>query len=100
MNAPANARVVEGLLKGSPLLLDPRLQRVIAAINGDGEEIRIVGGAVRNALIHEEIHDVDLATTALPIVVQARAAKAVCAPYPRASSTAQSPSWWMERRSK
>jgi poly(A) polymerase len=76
LNAPANARVVEGLLAGSPLLLDPRLQRVIAALDGDGEEIRIVGGAVRNGLIHEEIHDVDLATTALPIVVQARAAKA------------------------
>ncbi len=76
MNAPITARIAEGLLAGSPLLLDPRLKRVIAALDGDGEEIRIVGGAVRNGLIHEEIHDVDLATTALPIVVQARAAKA------------------------
>ncbi len=76
MNAPASARVVDGLLAKSSLLHELKLRRVISALDGDGEEIRIVGGAVRNALMHEESADVDLATTALPAVVQARAEKA------------------------
>ena len=58
------------------LLDEPKLARAIAALNGDGEETRIVGGAVRNALIGLPSADVDMATTAEPDVVIARAKQA------------------------
>ena len=73
MNVPGKARVVGGMLQGATLLSDGNLARVLAALDGDGEEIRVVGGAVRNALMGEALSDIDLATTALPDVVQARA---------------------------
>ncbi|MGA8991197.1 MAG: CCA tRNA nucleotidyltransferase [Rhodoplanes sp.] len=49
------------------------LADVLAALNGDGEEARIVGGAVRNALLGEPPGDIDLATTATPEEVTRRA---------------------------
>ena len=49
------------------------LAEVLAALNGDGEEARIVGGAVRNALLGEPPGDIDLATTATPEEVARRA---------------------------
>jgi poly(A) polymerase len=49
------------------------LAEVLAALNGDGEEARIVGGAVRNALFGEPPGDIDLATTATPEEVARRA---------------------------
>lgn len=48
------------------VLADPLLRRLLAALDGDGEETRVVGGAVRNALIGLPVRDVDLATTAAP----------------------------------
>ena len=42
------------------------LQRLLSALNADGEEARIAGGAVRNALLGEAVADVDIATTTLP----------------------------------
>ena len=47
-------------------LRDAPLRDVLAALDGDGEEARIVGGAVRNALLGEPHGDIDIATTALP----------------------------------
>lgn len=47
-------------------LAEPVLARLLAALNGDGEETRVVGGAVRNLLLDEVRSDVDLATTAVP----------------------------------
>lgn len=47
-------------------LAQPRLAAVLAALNGAGEETRVVGGAVRDLLLGEPVGDVDLATTALP----------------------------------
>lgn len=47
-------------------LAEPILARLLNALNGEGEETRIVGGAVRNLLLGEPANDVDLATTALP----------------------------------
>jgi len=47
-------------------LAEPVLARLLTALNGEGEETRIVGGAVRNLLLGEPANDVDLATTALP----------------------------------
>src|SRR6185312_6291244 len=45
-------------------------------LNGGGEEARVVGGAVRNALLDIPIGDVDVATTALPEEVVRRAKEA------------------------
>jgi poly(A) polymerase len=38
----------------------------------DGEEARIVGGAVRNALLRLPVHEIDIATTAVPDEVERR----------------------------
>ncbi len=51
----------------------PLLGRVLALLNGDGEEARVVGGAVRNALLDRPLTDYDVTTTALPTTVIARA---------------------------
>ncbi len=48
------------------VLAQPALSRLHSAHDRDGEETRIVGGAVRNLLIGEPASDIDLATTALP----------------------------------
>src|SRR5215475_2021689 len=42
------------------------LRDILAALDGEGEEARVVGGAVRNALLDEPHGDIDIATTALP----------------------------------
>jgi len=44
----------------------PGIDRLLAVLDRDGEETRIVGGAVRNALIGRPVHEIDLATTARP----------------------------------
>jgi poly(A) polymerase len=55
------------------LLDNSALRRVLAAIDQGGDEARIVGGAVRDALTGRPIKEIDLATTATPEVVLARA---------------------------
>jgi poly(A) polymerase len=50
--------------------------RVLELLNGGGEEARVVGGAVRNALLDIPIVDIDVATTALPEEVVRRAKEA------------------------
>ena len=40
--------------------------RLLAVLDRDGEEARIIGGAVRNALLGEPLGDFDIATTAQP----------------------------------
>ncbi|KAA0972049.1 CCA tRNA nucleotidyltransferase [Aureimonas fodinaquatilis] len=47
-------------------LQDADLQALLAALGSDGEEARIVGGAIRNHLLGQPITDVDIATTAVP----------------------------------
>lgn len=42
------------------------LQALFAALNRDGGEARVVGGAVRNTLLGTKVSDIDLATTHLP----------------------------------
>ena len=54
----------------------PRLVRLLAVLDGGGEETRIVGGSVRNALIGRPVSDFDCATTALPDEVMRRASAA------------------------
>ncbi|MEP1441533.1 MAG: CCA tRNA nucleotidyltransferase [Hyphomicrobiales bacterium] len=45
---------------------DVPLKQLMSVLNVDGEETRIIGGAVRDALLGEVIADIDLATTAVP----------------------------------
>lgn len=47
--------------------------RVLGLLNTDGEEARVVGGAVRNALLDLPVGEIDIATTALPEEVIRRA---------------------------
>ncbi|MGG7518590.1 CCA tRNA nucleotidyltransferase [Allorhizobium undicola] len=56
-----------------PWFADVALQKVLALLNSDGGEGRVVGGAVRNSLLGEPVSDVDIATTLTPDVVTARA---------------------------
>ena len=44
----------------------PGVQAVFAALNRDGHEARVVGGAVRNTLLGLPVGDIDFAATALP----------------------------------
>jgi poly(A) polymerase len=55
---------------------DPALKRVLALLNSDGGEGRVVGGAVRNSLMGLAVADVDIATTLLPEAVMERAVAA------------------------
>jgi tRNA nucleotidyltransferase/poly(A) polymerase len=50
--------------------------RVLQILNGNGEEARAVGGAVRNALMKLPVGEVDIATTAVPDEVIRRARSA------------------------
>ncbi|WP_414473460.1 CCA tRNA nucleotidyltransferase [Microvirga sp. M2] len=58
------------------LLERPPLRRLLAVLNGEGEETRIVGGAVRNALLGRPVTEVDCATTMLPEAMVKRAGAA------------------------
>lgn len=66
----------------APWLTSGAAARVLALLNGAGEEARVVGGAVRNALLKIPTGDIDIATTALPdeVVRRARAAGIKCVP--------------------
>lgn len=52
------------------------LARILDILDRDGEEARVVGGAVRNALIGQPVHEIDVATTARPDEVLRRAEQA------------------------
>ncbi|SHM31546.1 CCA tRNA nucleotidyltransferase [Roseibium suaedae] len=69
-------------LEHADWLHHPSVQAVLAAIEQDGDEARVVGGAVRNSLLGEPVGDVDIATTALPQTVMARAKAAGLKPVP------------------
>ncbi|PYE45152.1 poly(A) polymerase [Rhizobium sp. PP-F2F-G20b] len=56
-----------------PWFQAPALRRVFDLLNAEGGEVRVVGGAVRNALMGATVSEVDLATTLTPDVVTARA---------------------------
>jgi poly(A) polymerase len=63
----------ERRLDDAPWLKSGPAARVLELLNADGEEARVVGGAVRNALLDRPIGDVDIATTAMPEEVVRRA---------------------------
>ncbi len=60
-------------LKGAAFLEQASVRRVLGLLNADGEEARVVGGAVRNTLMGIPVADIDIATTALPSIVMMRA---------------------------
>jgi poly(A) polymerase len=47
-------------------LKEGEVARLLALLNCDGEEARVVGGAVRNGLLHLPVAEIDVATTAVP----------------------------------
>ncbi|MFO1107872.1 MAG: CCA tRNA nucleotidyltransferase [Bradyrhizobium sp.] len=61
------------VLVDAPWLKSGPAGRVLALLNDEGEEARVIGGAVRNALLGLPVADVDIATTALPEEVIRRA---------------------------
>jgi poly(A) polymerase len=63
-------------------LREPPLSDLLAMLNRDGEEARVVGGAVRNALLDLPHGDIDVATTAQPREVVRRAQAAGFKPVP------------------
>lgn len=63
-------------IKDAAFLKAAPVQALLDLLNSDGEEARIAGGAVRNALLGEPVKDVDIATTAVPSEVIRRAQEA------------------------
>ena len=56
----------------APWLKERPLVQLLAVLDRDGEEARVVGGAVRNSLLGEPHGDIDIATTAVPAEVVRR----------------------------
>lgn len=65
-----------------PWLTAGSLSRLLSVLDKDGEEARVVGGAVRNTLLGLAVGEIDLATTAVPDEVVRRARKAGFNPVP------------------
>ena len=72
MSAAPSVRTVDRL-RGAAFLATGGAVKVLALLNGSGEEARVVGGAVRNALMDIPVGEVDIATTAVPDEVIRRA---------------------------
>ncbi|MEI2383614.1 CCA tRNA nucleotidyltransferase [Breoghania sp. JC706] len=70
------------MLTDAPWLTSASIRRVFEAVAMEGDEARVVGGAVRNTLMGEPVGDVDIATTALPEIVVKRAKAAGLKPVP------------------
>ncbi|WP_343358253.1 CCA tRNA nucleotidyltransferase [Bartonella schoenbuchensis] len=68
MSIPQNFRKVDWLQHS-------HIQTLLRVLSLDGEEARIVGGAVRNQLLNQPISDIDIATTCLPQQVIKRVEK-------------------------
>jgi len=58
--------------ENAPWLFEGAVPKLLGVLNADGEEARVVGGAVRNALLGLDVKEVDLATTAVPDIVVKR----------------------------
>jgi poly(A) polymerase len=65
-----------------PWLTAGPLTRLLSVLDKDGEETRVVGGAVRNTLLGLPVGEIDLATTAVPDEVVRRAREAGFNPVP------------------
>ena len=69
-------------LAGAAWLKHGAVARLLAVLDRDGEEARVVGGAVRNALLHLPVAEIDVATTAVPQEVIRRVKTAGWKPVP------------------
>jgi poly(A) polymerase len=69
-------------LSGAAWLTSGGLPRLLAVLDCEGEEARVVGGAVRNALLDMPIAEIDVATTAVPDAVVKRVTAAGFKPVP------------------
>src|ERR1035437_703098 len=69
-------------LAGAAWLSAGALPRLLGVLDSNGEEARVVGGAVRNALLGIAIHEIDVATTAVPAEVVRRVTAAGFKPVP------------------
>jgi poly(A) polymerase len=69
-------------LSGAAWLTAGGLPRLLSVLDCDGEEARVVGGAVRNALLAMPIAEIDVATTAVPEEVVKRVTAAGFKPVP------------------
>src|SRR5262245_21316833 len=47
-------------------LRSPALSKVFSALTAEGADARVVGGAIRNALLDRPVTEIDIATTARP----------------------------------
>ncbi|MBI3703342.1 MAG: CCA tRNA nucleotidyltransferase [Rhizobiales bacterium] len=65
MTSPQAGRT-DRSLRDAAWLAGGALPRLLEVLDCDGEQARVVGGAVRNALIDMPIHEIDVATTAVP----------------------------------
>ena len=70
MTEALNRRALTSLLQRS------ELRRLLEAFNNGAEETRVVGGAVRNALLGRPVTEVDCTTTMLPDAIMERAKRA------------------------
>ena len=61
------------VLRNAPWLTSGPAARVLELLGGGAEEARVVGGAVRNALLNIPVGEIDIATTAPPDEVIRRA---------------------------
>lgn len=69
-------------VKDAEWLRRPQVQAVFAALNREGHEARIVGGALRNELMGLPVTDIDFAVTATPEEVARLAEAAGLKPVP------------------
>jgi len=60
-------------LANAEWLAEPAVRQIFAILEGSGESARVIGGAVRNALMGVPVRDIDFATTATPDRVTALA---------------------------
>ncbi|MDQ8697786.1 CCA tRNA nucleotidyltransferase [Hyphomicrobium sp. LHD-15] len=76
-------------LAGASWLTGAAVRRVLGTLAGGGFEARVVGGAVRNALLGKPVKDVDVATTAEPgdVIRLAQAAGLTAVPTGAAHGT-------------
>ncbi len=63
-------------------LREPPLAPLLAVLDRDGEEARVVGGALRNELLGVPVGEIDIATTAIPQEVIRRVQAAGFKPVP------------------
>jgi poly(A) polymerase len=75
MTSPSSGRM-DRKLKGVPWLNAKALRHLLEVLDCEGEEARVIGGAVRNTLLGLPVHEFDVATTALPEEVVRRVEKA------------------------